>query len=90
MKFCHAAHGAHYERGLETSHEGFAFHAPLRYGLVAAAADTIGPFVSTARGVSYKPNFVPGTTVGATNPCLQEVIPSYLYQQYANDDDLQA
>lgn len=59
-------------------------------GVVADAANTIDPFVSHATAVAYKINFVPGTTVGATNPCLQTVIPSYLYEQYTDDDDLQA
>ena len=42
--------------------------------------------------VTFQPLFpaVPGALIGVINPCLQNTIPSYLYQQYANDDDLQA
>lgn len=55
-----------------------------------AADNTIGPWTSAPTATAYALNFTPGTTVGATNPCLQETIKSYLYTQYQSDDDLQA
>lgn len=58
--------------------------------ITGSAANVIGPFVSAAAGLSYDLDYTPGTTIGEENPCLSNVLPSYLYQQYQDDDDLQA
>lgn len=42
--------------------------------------------------ITFQPTgpIIPADLVGMINPCLTILVPSYLYQQYANDDDLQA
>lgn len=61
-----------------------------QFSEIGSAANTIDNFVSAGVAIDYTLDYTPGTIVGATNPCLQNVIPSYLYEQYYNDDDLQA
>lgn len=60
------------------------------FGIPASAANSLGEFTSDAVAVAYASGYVAASPLGAANPCLQNVVPSYLYEQYQDDDDLQA
>lgn len=68
---------------------GQSYAVPPTTGNVSVNAATSGHRFSAITYQPYTPP-TPAEIIGTENPCLQDVIPSYLYQQYANDDDLQA
>lgn len=69
---------------------GQSYTIPALTGNVSISAATTGHRFSA---ITFQPppgQVTPGVIIGETNQSLQAIIPSYLYQQYANDDDLQA
>lgn len=54
------------------------------------SAAAIPPFTSNGAGVAFDRAYVAGSLIGQQPTSLQGTIPAYLYQEYSDDDNLQA